>query len=711
MADPVSGRGVLAGSTLLYHDLSLPEALQLLAEDGFQTVDIVSIPGERPHLDPYRDGFLASAELREVEDTLLALGQRVHTVYVFPGSLHHPESGSGPRIVGNTLRLAQRLGAPSVGLPSGPPTYPGRLAEDAAAAAARLRGWAERAEDAGVALSVEAPHAETLASTFEGAVLLFGLLDDPRVRITLDCSHLWVSGARDFAAVVAGLRGVPIGGVHLRDATATSVTLTPGTGDVPFGAFVAAARRAGFDGPFALELEYRFLSLARRRRELAAAREHLLPVVEGRPTPERRRPAPALRAVRRGLADPLEEVARHPRLVPLAKQARAVGRRVLPLPAQVGGWTTRRYLGGRDEVRALRAGSVALGGRPDRPVRAGVVGCGHAGTLHGLGYRALRDVEVVGVCDVLPERALALARRLGCPVAEAPTDLIAAGADVVSVCTREWQHVEPIRELLQNGVDVFSEKVLATRVRHARELVRLAAGEGRTLGVDYNYRYLAGVAELKRLLDAGRLGALQLLRIGVHAFSYHHALDLLWHLGGRVTSVQAAVRTADARRPFGGTDWALYDADLAYVPNAAALSVELASGALGAVTAVYDVPEEAFLLEIEALGDRGAALLAGVNAFDGVGRLSVLEAGRGRRLPARRFARPPAGRGFEHSFFEALRRFVDAHVTGREAPTPGAWGLALLELEAAIGRSARTGERVALGDAVDPAPAALDPLP
>ncbi|MDR0358367.1 MAG: hypothetical protein LBJ87_02735, partial [bacterium] len=121
-----------------------------------------------------------------------------------------------------------------------------------------------------------------------------------------------------------------------------------------------------------------------------------------------------------------------------------------------------------------------------------------------------------------------------------------------------------------------------------------------------------------------------------------------------------------------------------------------ASGALGAVTAVYGVPEEAFLLEIEAFGDRGAALLGGVNAFDGVGHLSVLEGGRAQRIPARRFASPPAGRGFEHSFFAALRGFVDAHVIGGEAPTPGRRGLALLELEAAIGRSARTGGRVRL---------------
>jgi predicted dehydrogenase len=302
---------------------------------------------------------------------------------------------------------------------------------------------------------------------------------------------------------------------------------------------------------------------------------------------------------------------------------------------------------------------------------------------------------LVGVCDVHPARARRLASRLGCTSYESLEDLIERGRPhLVSNCTREWEHHESTLQLLKAGVDVFSEKILATRREHARAIVAAAERRGRVVGVNYNYRFLAGIRELKAALDQGRLGELQVLAIAVHAFSYHHALDLVDHLGGGILAVEGAIQVEDESRPFGGTDWALYDPDIPYVPSSGSITLHLGGGGVASLSTSYDLPSEGFILRVDAHCRRGAASLTGITEFDVVGDLTFLSEDGGRRDGG---AFRPHSRGFEHTFFGSIDAFMRAYAGGTEPPSSGAWGLHMIELERAISRASTTGRRVKVG--------------
>jgi predicted dehydrogenase len=182
----------------------------------------------------------------------------------------------------------------------------------------------------------------------------------------------------------------------------------------------------------------------------------------------------------------------------------------------------------------------------------------------------------------------------------------------------------------------------------------------------------------------------------VHAFSYHHALDLVDHLGGGIRAVEGTLVTEDDLRPFGGTDWALYDRDIPYVPNSGSLTLHLAGGGLASLATSYDLPPEGFILRIDAHCSRGAATLTGITDYDVAGELTLLTGSAVRRLDRSSYASRPHASGFEHAFFGSIDAFMSAYLSGTEPPTPASWGLHVMELERAVARASSTGRRVRL---------------
>ena len=185
-------------------------------------------------------------------------------------------------------------------------------------------------------------------------------------------------------------------------------------------------------------------------------------------------------------------------------------------------------------------------------LRVGVVGCGGAGSEHARAYQALGDlVELVGVCDIASERTRRLAAAAGTRGYGDLGELLAAERpDLVSVCTAEYGHTEPVLAALAAGCHVLCEKPLAATVADARRMVAAAAAAGRTLGIDYNYRHMPAFRGLRAELADGALGDAVLAQVCAHAFCYHHALDLIRFLFGEVAEVAAWVDDVPARREF-----------------------------------------------------------------------------------------------------------------------------------------------------------------
>ena len=133
-------------------------------------------------------------------------------------------------------------------------------------------------------------------------------------------------------------------------------------------------------------------------------------------------------------------------------------------------------------------------------VRAAVVGAGHMGQYHGRVYAELWDVDLVGIVDIDPERAAAVAAQYD----TAPfTDhrAMIGRVDVVSVAVPTELHFHVARDLLDAGVSVLVEKPITPTLDEARELYAIARRSGAILEVGHVERFNGAVQELRKIVD------------------------------------------------------------------------------------------------------------------------------------------------------------------------------------------------------------------
>ena len=129
-----------------------------------------------------------------------------------------------------------------------------------------------------------------------------------------------------------------------------------------------------------------------------------------------------------------------------------------------------------------------------------------------------KEVELVGLCDLIPEKA-----QKGLKFVE---DAIAAGADVckpviykdmyevfqdpevdvILNLTRPYEHYEVTKAALLAGKHVYSEKPLAVDMAEADELVRIAEEKGLRLGGAPDTFMGAGIQTARAIIDKGILG-------------------------------------------------------------------------------------------------------------------------------------------------------------------------------------------------------------
>lgn len=130
-------------------------------------------------------------------------------------------------------------------------------------------------------------------------------------------------------------------------------------------------------------------------------------------------------------------------------------------------------------------------------IRAGVIGVGYLGRFHAQKYAALPEAELVGVVDLDPQRATAVAQECQTQAFTDYRELLPL-VEAVSVAVPTTKHYEVVRACLEQGVDVLAEKPLATTVAEAEELVALAQQRGRILQVGHLERFNPAMEELSR---------------------------------------------------------------------------------------------------------------------------------------------------------------------------------------------------------------------
>jgi predicted dehydrogenase len=112
-------------------------------------------------------------------------------------------------------------------------------------------------------------------------------------------------------------------------------------------------------------------------------------------------------------------------------------------------------------------------------LRVGIIGAGNIAGPYGEELVAAPEIEVLGVADLLLERAAALAAKLGVDAYPSTEALLADPALEAAVnLTIQKAHASVGRQVLEAGKHLYSEKPLALRYDDARALVNLAAERG-----------------------------------------------------------------------------------------------------------------------------------------------------------------------------------------------------------------------------------------
>ena len=145
--------------------------------------------------------------------------------------------------------------------------------------------------------------------------------------------------------------------------------------------------------------------------------------------------------------------------------------------------------------------------------RVALTGCGAIAQVHAAVLRSLPQVRLCACCDIVREKAEALARPDGCAVyTDFETMLEAEQPDAVHLCTPHFLHTPMAEAAARRGIAVFTEKPPAID-RAQWERLRLAA-KTVPIGVCFQNRYNPNVRAAREIIENGRYGAL----LGARAF-------------------------------------------------------------------------------------------------------------------------------------------------------------------------------------------------
>ncbi|MBW1770664.1 MAG: Gfo/Idh/MocA family oxidoreductase, partial [Deltaproteobacteria bacterium] len=134
-----------------------------------------------------------------------------------------------------------------------------------------------------------------------------------------------------------------------------------------------------------------------------------------------------------------------------------------------------------------------------KSLRVGVVGVGYLGKFHAEKYARIEGVELVGVVDIIPERAKSVAEQSGTESFTDYRDLVEQ-VDAVSVVVPTPLHFPVSRDFLQNDVDVLIEKPMTETLEQADDLIEIADSRGRIIQVGHLERFNPAVVALREIV-------------------------------------------------------------------------------------------------------------------------------------------------------------------------------------------------------------------
>ena len=340
------------------------------------------------------------------------------------------------------------------------------------------------------------------------------------------------------------------------------------------------------------------------------------------------------------------------------------------------------------------------------PLRFGIVGCGTIAPTHARSIVELPDAELVAVCDIVPEKAQALAEKYPARVyTDYQTLIRQEDIDVVIVLTPSGAHAEIGIAAARAGKHVVVEKPIDVTLEKADALIHACRSVGVKLCTISQHRFDPSVMALKKAVEENKLGQLNFGGSHTKWFrsqAYYDSGDWrgTWEMDGGGALINQSIHYVDLLQYIMGPveEISAYTATRAHqrieVEDIAVASIKFRSGAVGLLegnTAAYP----GFCARLDIYGTEGSVIIEN-------DQVKAWELRCGEDCPV-----PPEATGFiggtsskdiwhlSHrrqlaDMIAAIREDHDPLVTGEE-------GRKALQIVLAVYESSRAGKPVRLG--------------
>lgn len=263
----------------------------------------------------------------------------------------------------------------------------------------------------------------------------------------------------------------------------------------------------------------------------------------------------------------------------------------------------------------------------DRKIRIAVLGCGRIAANHfGAIQQYPEDFELVAVCDNDPAALNKASTEYKVPGYAELTDLLAKeNLDAISICTPSGIHPDQAEEIAATGVNVISEKPMATRWADGVRMVKACDKAGVRLFVVKQNRRNTTLQLLKRAVEEKRFGRIYMVNLNVFwtrpqeyydqaswrgtweldggAFMNQasHYVDLIDWLIGPVEKIQAMMGTLER--------------DIE-VEDTGVLNIKWRNGAMGSMNVTMLTYPKNYEGSITILGEKGTVRVGGMAVND-----------------------------------------------------------------------------------------------
>ena len=142
-----------------------------------------------------------------------------------------------------------------------------------------------------------------------------------------------------------------------------------------------------------------------------------------------------------------------------------------------------------------------------QPVKTAIVGCGAISDAYlSTMTNKFKILEVVGCCDRNPEKAQKVAQKYGIKVLTMDEILADDSIEIVVNLTTPTAHYPVIKQLLEAGKHVYTEKVLSVELEHAAELVKIADQKSLYLGAAPDTFLGSAIQTARYVVESGMIG-------------------------------------------------------------------------------------------------------------------------------------------------------------------------------------------------------------